>query len=89
MVSSMNAKVLSRTCRSLASVSSFFSLTIPGSRGIGVVLRISRDSTTAIGSHWHRESLDGTPLGGLLQQPIRSADDCPLDRDEAREPDCR
>ena len=62
MVSSTNAKVLSRTCRSSASISSF-SWTIPGSSGISVFRRISRDSTTAMGT-WNRLK-NGTSFGGF------------------------
>jgi len=64
MVSSMNAKVLSRTCRISASISSF-SWTISGSSGIGVLSRISRDLTTAIGTC--NRLKNGASFGGFLK----------------------
>jgi len=64
MVSSINAKVLSRTCRSSASISSF-SRTTPGSSGMGVFRRISRDSTITIGTC--NRLKNGTSFGGFLR----------------------
>jgi hypothetical protein len=64
LVSSMNAKVLSRTCRNSASISSF-SWTISGSSGIGVFRRIRRDLTTAIGTCSRLKK--GTDFGGFLR----------------------